>query len=127
RLLMIDAAAFSGVAPVSHKSSIFLRRKIGLMFMRVNSKCAHQVRPPSLASGGATKSIPRVVPNHNPMAVERNVDWLHKHRVACLQNESQGARPCGLAAGYARRPNPPHSHLRAHARTRHFETHPTDI
>jgi hypothetical protein len=27
-------------------SSIFSRRKIGSMFMRVNSKCAHQVRPP---------------------------------------------------------------------------------
>jgi hypothetical protein len=27
-------------------SSIFLRRIIGSMFMRVNSKCAHQVRPP---------------------------------------------------------------------------------
>jgi hypothetical protein len=28
------------------KSSIFLRRIVGVMFMRVNSKCAHQVRPP---------------------------------------------------------------------------------
>jgi Leucine carboxyl methyltransferase len=28
-------------------SSIFLRRIVGSMFMRVNSKCAHQVRPPS--------------------------------------------------------------------------------
>ena len=27
-------------------SSIFLRRMIGSMFMRVNSKCAHHVRPP---------------------------------------------------------------------------------
>jgi len=33
-------------APASGKSSIFLRRIIGSMFMRVNSKCAHQVRPP---------------------------------------------------------------------------------
>ena len=30
----------------SRKSSIFLRRIVGPMFMRVNSKCAHQVRPP---------------------------------------------------------------------------------
>jgi len=30
----------------SRKSSIVLRRIIGSMFMRVNSKCAHQVRPP---------------------------------------------------------------------------------
>jgi hypothetical protein len=25
---------------------IFLRRIVGVMFVRVNSKCAHQVRPP---------------------------------------------------------------------------------
>jgi len=30
----------------SRTSSIFLRRIVGAMFMRVNSKCAHQVRPP---------------------------------------------------------------------------------
>jgi hypothetical protein len=30
----------------SRKSSIFLRRIIGAMFMRVNCKCAHQLRPP---------------------------------------------------------------------------------
>jgi hypothetical protein len=30
----------------SRKSSIFLRRIVGVVFMRVNSKCAHQVRPP---------------------------------------------------------------------------------
>jgi aminoglycoside phosphotransferase (APT) family kinase protein len=33
-------------APASRKSSIFLGRKIGVVFMRVNSKCARQVRPP---------------------------------------------------------------------------------
>jgi hypothetical protein len=33
-------------APASRKSSIFLRRVVGSMLMRVNSKCAHQVRPP---------------------------------------------------------------------------------
>ena len=33
-------------APASGKSSIFLRRIIGSMFILVNSKCAHQVRPP---------------------------------------------------------------------------------
>jgi hypothetical protein len=37
-------------APASRTSSIFLRRMIGSMFMRVNSKCAHQVRPPSNAN-----------------------------------------------------------------------------
>jgi hypothetical protein len=36
----VDARAF-------RKSSIFLRRMISSMFMRVNSKCAHQARPPS--------------------------------------------------------------------------------
>jgi hypothetical protein len=33
-------------APASSKSSIFLRRIVGSLFMRVNTKCAHQVRPP---------------------------------------------------------------------------------
>ena len=33
-------------APASSKSSIFLRRIVGEVFMRMNSKCAHQVRPP---------------------------------------------------------------------------------
>jgi len=33
-------------APTSRKSSIFLRRMIGSIFMRVNSQCAHQLRPP---------------------------------------------------------------------------------
>jgi hypothetical protein len=33
-------------APASRKSSIFLWRIVGVVFMRVNSKCAHQVRPP---------------------------------------------------------------------------------
>jgi hypothetical protein len=41
-----DADVFSDVAPASRKSSIFLRRIVGAMFMRVNSKCAHRVRPP---------------------------------------------------------------------------------
>ena len=34
-------------APRWRKSSIFLRRIIGSMSIRVNSKCAHQVRPTS--------------------------------------------------------------------------------
>jgi len=33
-------------APRTSRPSIFLRRIIGSMFIRVNSKCAHQVRPP---------------------------------------------------------------------------------
>ena len=38
-------------------SSIFLWRIIGAMFMRVNSKCAHQVRPPlrGVARGGSSR------------------------------------------------------------------------
>jgi hypothetical protein len=31
---------------LEERSSIFLRRMIGVMFMRVNLKCAHQLRPP---------------------------------------------------------------------------------
>jgi len=34
------------MALASRASSIFLQRVIGSMFMRVNSKCAHQLRPP---------------------------------------------------------------------------------
>src|SRR5262245_1428784 len=45
---------FSGTAgstenltpPNWRKSLIFLGRRVGAMFMRVNSKCAHQLRPP---------------------------------------------------------------------------------
>jgi hypothetical protein len=40
------AASFSNVAGASRESSIFLRRIVGVMFMRVNSKCAPQLRPP---------------------------------------------------------------------------------
>jgi len=40
-------------APSWRKSSIFLRRIVGAIFMRVNSKCAHQARPPLL--GGAQR------------------------------------------------------------------------
>jgi hypothetical protein len=35
-------------APTPRKSSIFFGRMIGLVLMRVNSKCAHQVRPPPM-------------------------------------------------------------------------------
>jgi hypothetical protein len=38
--------AIDANAPASRASSIFLWRMISSMFMRVNSKCAHQVRPP---------------------------------------------------------------------------------
>src|SRR5207245_1566921 len=37
-------------APAPCKSWTFLRRIVGVVFMRVNSKCAHQVRPPPRAS-----------------------------------------------------------------------------
>jgi hypothetical protein len=40
RSFLSDGAAFSDVAPASGKSSIFLRRIVGVMFMRVNAKCA---------------------------------------------------------------------------------------
>jgi len=33
-------------APNIGDSSTFLGRKVGAVFMRVNAKCAHQVRPP---------------------------------------------------------------------------------
>jgi hypothetical protein len=42
----------AGVAPASRKSSIFLRRIGGVVFMRVNSKCAHPVRPPLTGTRG---------------------------------------------------------------------------
>ncbi|PYQ92502.1 MAG: hypothetical protein DMG02_01270 [Acidobacteria bacterium] len=41
----IDDRALSGNARSTRKSSIFLPRTIGSMFMRVDSTCAHQVRP----------------------------------------------------------------------------------
>jgi hypothetical protein len=50
-----DRAMFrsrSTVGRASSKSSIFLRRKVGAMFMRVTSNCAHQVRPPLRADLG---------------------------------------------------------------------------
>ena len=40
------AAAPAAGPSSSRMSSIFLRRIVGAMVMRVNSKCAHQVRPP---------------------------------------------------------------------------------
>jgi hypothetical protein len=38
-LQFVDQVAEAGILDL-------LRRKVGAMFMRVNSKCAHQVRPP---------------------------------------------------------------------------------
>ena len=46
RSVTVNADVFSDVAPASRNSSISFLRIIGSMFMRVNSKCAHQVRPP---------------------------------------------------------------------------------
>jgi len=43
---VVRARRFSRSARSSRKSSIFFERKVGVVFMRVNSKCAHQVRPP---------------------------------------------------------------------------------
>jgi hypothetical protein len=50
RLTLLHRTSRGGTdvdAPASRTSSIFLRRMIGSMFMRVNPKGAHQVRPPS--------------------------------------------------------------------------------
>jgi hypothetical protein len=59
------------IRPASRKSSIFLRRMIGSMFMRVNVKCAHQVRPPSAcdseAAGG--RGIAVDCSNHRELIV----------------------------------------------------------
>jgi hypothetical protein len=53
--------AFCNIAPASRTSSNFLRRIVGPMFMRVNSQCAHQVRPPSTRNsrGAATPFLAR--------------------------------------------------------------------
>ena len=58
---IVNQQAIDINATTSRKSSIFLRRKVGAMFMRVNAKCAHQVRPPLRAdSGGTQLSVNRV-------------------------------------------------------------------
>src|ERR1700674_2691438 len=45
----------------SRKSSIFLRRIVGVVFMRVNAKCAHQVRlPPGVPSAPAARILPHM-------------------------------------------------------------------
>ena len=44
-------------APTSRESSIFLGRIVGVVFMRVNSKCAHQLRPPSQALQGVGRPV----------------------------------------------------------------------
>jgi len=44
-------------APASRQSSIFLQRIVGVVFMRVNSKRAHQVRPPRDRFGCAQPSV----------------------------------------------------------------------
>src|SRR5947207_314096 len=46
RLLETASRARSENALTTRRSSIFLRRMVGSTFMRVKSKCAHQVRPP---------------------------------------------------------------------------------
>jgi hypothetical protein len=45
---IIDVGEYASLLDgcASCKSSILLQRIVGVMFMRVNSKCAHQVRPP---------------------------------------------------------------------------------
>jgi hypothetical protein len=57
--------AFCNIAPASRTSSIFLRRIIGSMFMRVNLKCAHQVRPPP-----ATSAAPGAPAAHSCLSIE---------------------------------------------------------
>ena len=59
RLLTSDGVAFTNPpvrtmnAPTWRKSSIFLGRIVGVVFMRVKSKCAHQVRPLSCRQEGS--------------------------------------------------------------------------
>jgi hypothetical protein len=43
-------------APTSRTSSIFFGRIVGVVFMRVNLKCAHQVRPPPAGRGSPVYS-----------------------------------------------------------------------
>ena len=57
-------------APNTRKSSIFLRRIVGVVFMRVNSKCAHQVRPPS----GQTIRVRR---RQHPASSRNGKDWAN--------------------------------------------------
>jgi hypothetical protein len=47
-----NAIAFREGARASRKSSNFLGRTVGVVFMRVNAKCAHQVRPPLIRIQG---------------------------------------------------------------------------
>jgi len=73
-------------APTSRKSSIFLRRIVSSMFMRVNSTCAHQVRPPP---GGVPVTEGRIPAALGPSNGARTyyVDSLHNVIVGFLHNE----------------------------------------
>ena len=46
-LVALHSDRITNRARASRASSIFLRRIVGVVFMRVNWKCAHQVQPPS--------------------------------------------------------------------------------
>ena len=45
-LVALHSDRITNRARASRASSIFLRRIVGVVFMRVKSTCAHQVRPP---------------------------------------------------------------------------------
>jgi hypothetical protein len=63
------------LAPKVHRSSILFWRMIGSMFMRVNSKCAHQVRPPLRAVRRGTHCLRRKVccsPTDNTTSSDRH-------------------------------------------------------
>jgi hypothetical protein len=77
-----DGATPSMLVPSScrlGKSSIFLGRIVSSMFMRVNSKCAHQVRPPLADLDGCRSPVaPTVV----ALIKKRNTPENGRHDVA---------------------------------------------
>ena len=87
-------------------SSIFLRRIVGVVFMRVNSKCAHQARPPSwrrsvtsvdgrLACGVATETCRP----HSPTAASWRTAQLLRSRGVMMRD---GRFDTGLIDGTLR-------------------------
>src|SRR5207248_8765226 len=90
---------------------------------------------PTLARPETAELVRATGDDGDPVAVskldriwgELDVDCLHKYRVGCLQNESQGACSRGVATRHARSADPPHSSCRADAWSRDREAYPADI
>ncbi len=59
RLEAVTAPPLDAKRAHNSRVSIFLRRIVSSMFMRVNSRCAHQVRPPVGRMGGCSARQPR--------------------------------------------------------------------